>query len=76
MCYHYTSGALRCGGRPWSRTRNVYHAGPDLQSGGAHAIAPRRPLIIGQGGWARTSDLLVPSEARYPLRHTLNEPKH
>ncbi len=33
-------------------------------------------MIIGQGGWARTSDLLVPSEARYQLRHTLINPKH
>lgn len=33
-------------------------------------------MIIGQGGWARTSDLLVPSEARYQLRYTLIEPKH
>ena len=71
LCCHYTSGALLCGGRPWSRTRNVCHKGPGLQPGGAHAIAPRRPLIVGQGGWARTSDLLVPSEARYQLRHTL-----
>lgn len=71
LCCHYTSGALLCGGRPWSRTRNVCHKGPGLQPGGAHAIAPRRPYIFGQGGWARTSDLLVPSEARYQLRHTL-----
>lgn len=24
------AGQLRCGGRPWNRTRNVYHEGPDL----------------------------------------------
>ena len=68
------------GGRAWSRTRNVYREGPDLQSGGAHAVAPRRPIDLqfsnGQRGWDRTSDLLTPSEARYPLRHTLMGPKH
>ncbi len=62
---------LLCGGRPWSQTRNVCHMGPGLQSDGANAIARRRPIVVGQGGWTRTSGLLVPSEARYQLRHTL-----
>lgn len=48
-----------------------------LQSGGAHATLHQSArIVIGQGGWSRTSDLLVPSEARYQLRHTLNLLKH
>ena len=35
------------GGGPRSRTANVYHEGPDLQSGDAHALASRPPKTTG-----------------------------
>lgn len=38
------------GGCPRIRTANVYHEGPDLQSGDAHAIASRHPCMVPQGG--------------------------
>ena len=41
---HLTKCCLSiCGGGPRSRTANVYHEGPDLQSGDAHALASRPP---------------------------------
>ena len=38
--------AYFCGGGPRIRTANVYHEGPDLQSGVAHAIATRPPVFF------------------------------
>ena len=35
----------KIGGGPRIRTANVYHGGPDLQSGAAHAIAARPPKL-------------------------------
>ena len=40
FCYFFVR---LIGGCPRSRTANVYHEGPDLQSGDAHAIASRTP---------------------------------
>ena len=34
------------GGATWSWTKNVYHEGPDLQSGDAHAIASIAPKYL------------------------------
>jgi hypothetical protein len=34
------------GGATWSRTKNVYHEGTDLQSADAHAIASIAPYDI------------------------------
>lgn len=33
-----------CGAVGWIRTNNVYHVGPDLQSGDAHALASTTAL--------------------------------
>lgn len=52
------------GGDPRIRTANVYPAGPDLQSGAAHAIAARSPKF-GRNGGTRTHDPLSPRQVRY-----------
>ena len=36
----------KLGGVTWSRTKNVYHKGTDLQSADAHAIASITPLTL------------------------------
>ena len=36
----------KLGGVTWSRTKNVYHKGTDLQSADAHAIASITPYTI------------------------------
>jgi hypothetical protein len=51
----------KSGGGPRSRTANVYHEGPDLQSGDAHALASRPPNF-GTGGEFRNLDSLVKSQ--------------
>jgi len=35
----------KTGGATWSRTKNVYHEGTDLQSADAHAIASIAPFV-------------------------------
>ena len=37
---------IKFGGCPRSRTANVYHEGPDLQSGAEHAISARHPKLF------------------------------
>ena len=37
------------GGATWSRTKNVYHEGTDLQSADAHAIASIAPYLVDRG---------------------------
>ena len=38
------------GGATWSRTKNVYHEGTDLQSADAHAIASIAPYLVDRRG--------------------------
>ena len=42
--------ATKYGGATWSRTKNVYHEGTDLQSADAHAIASIAPYLVDRRG--------------------------
>ena len=59
------TNVLQYGGGPRIRTANVYHEGPDLQSGAAHAIAARPPKI-GCPGRDRTYDRVINSHLLLP----------
>ena len=46
----HLSPLQKYGGATWSRTKNVYHEGTDLQSADAHAIASIAPYLVDRIG--------------------------
>ena len=46
----HSSLLQKYGGATWSRTKNVYHEGTDLQSADAHAIASIAPYLVDRRG--------------------------
>ncbi len=59
--------AHKLGGGPRIRTANVYHGGPDLQSGAAHAIAARPPKTYYGTPGSSTGRLRIRFAAILPL---------
>ena len=61
--------AHKLGGGPRSRTANVYHEGPDLQSGDAHALASRPPKTCYGTPGSSTGRLRASLAAALPIKN-------